>query len=95
MRWILLPLTAVLISGCDSLVNFDSDCSAERTSIRLREGRSPDADTDVSEVAGNFTQRWTYEDGGDTRIYTFHWGVSYEGCQVDGPISRALIPLTL
>ncbi len=93
MRWTLLPLLALLLAGCDSLASFGSDCSAEKTAIRLREGL-PDSDTGAQEVAGNFTQRWTFEGEGGTRSYTFRWGVSYDGCQVDGPSSRALIPLT-
>ena len=93
MRWILIPLIFILIAGCDSLADFGSACSAEMTAVRLREG--PYDHADQSDVAGDFTERWTYQDDGGTRFYTFRWGASYDGCQVDGPGSFDLIPLTL
>jgi hypothetical protein len=94
MRRILIPLLLLLLSACDSLADFGGGCTGEKSSVRLREGRAPD-DTDKSEVAGDFTERWTYQDSGGTRYYTFRWGVSYGSCQVDGPGSFSVIPLTL
>lgn len=94
MRWLFLPLALVLVVGCDSLGDFGSGCTGEKSAVRLREGRAPD-DASKSDVAGDFTERWTYQDGSGTRFYTFRWGVSYGSCQVDGPGSFSLIPLTL
>lgn len=94
MRWTLIPLVLLLLAGCDSLADFGSGCTGEKSSVRLREGRAPD-DVDKSEVAGDYTERWTYQDSAGTRFYTFRWGVSYGSCRVDGPGSRSLIPLTL
>lgn len=93
MRWIVVPLALALVGGCDSIASFGSNCSAEKTAVRLSEG-PPDDTTDAREVAGDFSERWTYQDDGGTRIYTFHWGASFDGCRVDGPISRSIIPLT-
>jgi hypothetical protein len=94
MRWILFSLTLLLFAGCDSLGDFGSGCTAEKSAIRLREGRAPD-DTKRTEVAGDFTERWTYQNAAGTRLYTFRWGVSYGSCQVDSPRSFSPIPLTL
>jgi hypothetical protein len=93
MRRILIPLL-LLLSACDSLADFGSDCSAEKTAVRLREG-GPASHTETSEVAGDYTESWRYDDSSGTRYYTFRWGVSYDGCQVDGPGSFSVIPLTL
>ena len=94
MRRILIPLVLLLLSACDSLADFGGGCTGEKSSVRLREGRAAD-DTDRSEVAGDFTERWTYQDDAGTRIYTFRWGVSYGSCQVEGPGSFSLIPITM
>lgn len=93
MRTLCLCLLAVLLSGCTDTLDFGLGCSAQMTGVRRREGRSPD-DVQRSDVAGNHVEKWYYFSGSQTRVYTFRWGTSTETCEVSGPSSSALIPLT-
>jgi hypothetical protein len=89
-----LLLLVCLLGGCTDSLGFGQDCSAEKTEVRLREGRGPDDVQGPNEVGGDFTERWYYYSGGQTRTYTFRWGVSYQGCEVDGGAGFARIPIT-
>jgi hypothetical protein len=90
-----LLLLLPLLAGCTDSLGLGQNCGAEKTEVRLREGRGPD-DVQTGEVGGDFTERWYYYDSsGQTRaVYTFRWGVSYDGCQVDGGAGFARIPIT-
>jgi hypothetical protein len=92
-RYPLLLLLVCLLAGCTDSLGLGQNCGAEKTEVRLREGRGPD-DVQSGEVGGDHTERWYYYSGGQTRVYTFRWGVSYEGCEVDGGAGFARIPIT-
>lgn len=86
---LLLPTLTACVDGLGGLV---ANCAAEKNQVRRTEGRAPDS-VQEQEIGGNFVERWTYQSGGRSRVYTFRWGVSYEGCEVDGPSGFALIPI--
>jgi hypothetical protein len=91
MRALLVPLLLLIpVAGCTDSLGLGHDCSAQKAEVRFREGGPPDR-SQKTEIAGDYTERWYY-DGGAT--YTFRWGVSYEGCQVDGGGLFSRIPIT-
>ena len=91
--WRLLLFLPALLGGCVDSLGIGSGCAAEMQSVRRSEGRGPDATSGPDEIGGNFAERWTYEDGPRTRVYTFRWGASYASCEVDGPILFYLLPV--
>lgn len=79
--WVTLSLT-----GCLDAIGPGGDCSRRMREVREQEPGQPEVTR--SEFRGDFNEQWKYPH----RIYTFRWGVSYQGCSEESA-ALDLIPL--
>lgn len=75
----LLLVLAAIASGCVDGLGIQTDCLSEMADARSDNGGPPDA-TQRDEDRGDFTEVWYFDD--TRRKYTFRWGVSHDGCDV-------------
>ena len=94
MRAIALLVTTILLaSGCEDALGPAGGCSSEMREFRRTYGRPDTSQTDQN--AGDYFETWTYLPAGTEPglQVLFRWGVSIEGCVVDGPVSIDLVPV--
>ncbi|MEX2570135.1 MAG: hypothetical protein WD737_02450 [Gemmatimonadota bacterium] len=97
MRFLLFLLVLVPMTGCLDAVGLGGSCTLEMRNVQRQEG-TPDSTNGPRELTdGNFEELWQYDAsaGEPAQVYRFRWGVSYEGCQVTGPVPLDLIPALL
>ena len=92
----LLYLVAVLLAfvGCQDALGLGASCTAEMAGVRRSEGGSPDR-TNTNRLGNDFEEQWIYDasSGRAGRFYIFSWGLSYESCEVVGPIPLDVVPI--
>lgn len=79
LRISLLFALSVTAAGCVDGLGLQTDCLSEMADARADNGGPPDA-TQRDEDRGDFTEVWYFD--GTRRRYTFRWGVSHDGCEV-------------
>ena len=92
MTRLLCLVVLLFAAGCQDVLGLGATCAGEMADVRRAEGGPPDR-TNRNRDGDDFLEQWIYDPSGGKpgRVYTFRWGLSFESCEVIGPVPLAAV----